>query len=243
MKQLIWAAPILVGLALPSAAADLNAPARTVVATPVAGASAFTWTGFYSGVDIGYGWGKSTYDVTSPPNGFHVPLDPKGVLGGIFAGYNYQLPGGMVVGAEADLNLSGVRSSGINGITASGATISSEQYGSHLQWEGSARARVGYAIDRLLPFVTGGLAFGGYRHTAHEVGFPSIDQAWSDTRFGWTLGAGLEYAITDRIAARLEYRYVDLGSHSYGLSSTGWYAHKVNLTDNEIRLGLSYKFN
>jgi outer membrane immunogenic protein len=104
---------------------------------------------------------RSPWDGAGSPAG--VPyisssLDPKGAFGGGYVGYNYQFSGGFVVGAEADINASAAKSDH-NAFPAGpfGPGFSGE---GDLKWFGSARLRVGYAFDRFLPFVTGGVAFG-----------------------------------------------------------------------------------
>jgi outer membrane immunogenic protein len=106
-----------------------------------------------------------------------------------------------------------------------------------LEWFGSARLRAGYAFDRFLPFVTGGVAIGRYSGTENGT----LEN--SENMVGWTAGAGLEYAVTDNLIARVEYRYSDYGRKSQPapFSFEGQQA-RLDLTTNDVRVGLSYKF-
>lgn len=183
----------------------------------------FSWTGFYAGVQGGYVWGDSTLSVGAST----VSLDPKGAFGGIHAGYNYQFDGSIVLGAEADVNLSAAKS---DSVAAFRGILKSD-----LKWFGSTRLRAGYAIDRFLPYLTGGLAFAGFDHDFIGGGGTI---SLSDTYFGWTAGAGLEYAFTDNLTGRVEYRYTDYGSQSYTLPGT----HQLDLKTSDVRVGISYKF-
>jgi outer membrane immunogenic protein len=160
--------------------------------------------------------------------------DPKGVIGGGFLGYNYQI-NQFVVGIEADwqaANLTGSASSALFG----GYTISTK-----VNDYGSLRGRLGYAMDRWLVFATGGWAWGkastSYANTGAAPFFTN-----TFTGNGWTAGGGVEYAITNNWLARIEYRYTDLGSHSYidVPSNSGETGNRVTI--NDVRLGVAYKF-
>ncbi|MER9841262.1 porin family protein [Mesorhizobium australicum] len=143
--------------------------------------------------------------------------------------------GNYVVGVEADINFADSKSDDNAFPAFPGAFASSD-----LQWFGSTRLRAGYAFDRFLPFVTGGVAFAKYSGATNFLGGSS---EISDTRVGWTLGAGLEYAVTDNLIGRVEYRYSDYsrGSvsppFSFPTQPVG-----LDLKTNDVRVGLSYKF-
>jgi len=216
-------------------AADLPSnPVEPVVAMP----ASFVWTGFYVGAEAGYAWGNSTYKVNINP--FTASLDPKGAFGGAFAGFNYQLPSNVVLGLEGDFNGGDISSSGVVGSNPAAPG----RFGAKEDWFGSARARLGYSLDRFMPYVTGGVAIADYKHDVVSAVRPGA--SWSDTYVGWTAGAGLEYAITDNIIARIEYRYSDYGKQSFPftpvLGAQGYYAHSVDLKTNDVRVGISYKF-
>lgn len=175
---------------------------------------AFSWTGFYAGGLVGYGWGEAETD-----NG---DADADGFLGGLFAGYNYQFHNGVVIGLEAD-GTYGDQSGSTGGI----ADTSVEN-----DWNGTFRGRLGYGIDRFMIYGTGGLAVG--KVEASEGGVSD-----SNTAVGWTAGAGIETAITENIIGRVEYRYTDLGSDGYSLGTT---SPDVDFSSHGVMVGLGVKF-
>ncbi|WP_395664412.1 outer membrane protein [Methylocella sp.] len=191
----------------------------------------FTWTGFYIGGQIGYAWGQDDINGWSPYYAFSgVSYSPSGVVGGAHVGYNYQI-NRFVLGLEGD-----VEGSGLSKNYAFGGVI----YGTSIPVQGGVRGRLGVSFDKALLYVTGGAAFAGVDTTY---------QSWSgytsqtSTRAGWTVGGGLEYAITPNWSARAEYRYADLGSFTNQVYAAGVGA-SVNHhpTTQTVRLGFSYRF-
>ena len=136
---------------------------------------------------------------------------------GGFVGYNYQA-GNIVAGAEADIGYSWVK--GDNG-----------PLNSELGVEGSLRARLGYVVtpDILLYATAGGAA----KNLEVSAGSASDD----NTMLGWTAGAGADIKITEQVFGRVEYRYTDFGSDSFGSTGTD-----VSDTDNRVLFGLGMKF-
>jgi outer membrane immunogenic protein len=231
MKKFLLAGAALAALTAGAQAADLAAP-RTPIAAAVV-APSFSWTGFYLGGQIGYGWlhGSSTFSNGAPT----LPVRSGGVFGGVHVGYNYQI-NNVVLGAEADIEYSGIRGTraDLAGLTSEGIFDS--------RWQGSVRARAGIAVDRALLYVTGGLALADFRLAGGPAGGPL--QGYSTTRAGWTVGAGVEYAFTPNWTARLEYRYADYGSVSADLGPL--YAgviQRTSLRTHAVRLGVSYLFS
>lgn len=216
-------------------AADLAAPATTY-AVPVA-ETPFTWAGAYFGAAVGYGWGSTSHEYIGGP-GDGAPSgnsDPDGVLGGVYAGYNFQWEG-LVVGVEGDIeaaDLSGSYSNA-NGITSTGSA--------DMTWDASIRARIGAAFGRSLLYATGGVAFAGYDFEGGPLPKPACC-GYSDTLTGWTVGGGWDFAITSRWITRVEYRYTDYGSTSGKLKPTfpGTKMRTENTTS-VVRLGVAYKF-
>ncbi|MGX8013284.1 outer membrane protein [Mesorhizobium sp. ORM8.1] len=230
MRALKFALLSSLAIASPALAADLSPqPIQPV---------AYDWSGIYVGAQAGYVWGNSTYDGAGSPAGppfISTSVDPKGAFGGAFVGYNYQFDGNYVVGVEADANFTNAKGDG--SFTGAPSTVFPS---SDLKWFGSARLRAGYAVDRFLPFVTAGLAIG---HYSGAFNFPGGSIENSDTMVGWTAGAGLEYAVTNNLIARVEYRYSDYGRKSQPapFNFPGQQA-RLDLTTNDVRVGLSYKF-
>ena len=224
MRKVVLAA---FGLAVASSAAwaaDLGAPSRRGGPPPPPAAiyqPAFTWSGFYVGVQAGYGWGDT--EATSDPFAQSFDYSTDGWLGGAHAGFNWQASS-FVIGVETDLELADLTGDGIGTLGSSHST--------EIEWLGSLRGRLGYAVDRTLFYATGGLAYG-------DVAISGPGYSYSDTRTGWTAGAGIEHAFAPNTTARIEYRYTDLGSGDF---SDGGVTDDSDVTFSAIRAGLSWKF-
>ena len=233
----------IAGMLLLCSGAALAADLPLAVKAPVTYAP-YSWTGLYIGAQAGYGWVDTDSNVvqTVPPSPYILRSSgsPDGAFGGGFIGYNYQLSNNVVVGIEADINGGNLKSS--DPVTINAPVIPVVTARSELEWFGSVRARLGYAFDRLLPYATAGYAFGSAK-TTYASPFPGDSISASDTLSGWTVGAGLEYAITDNILARIEYRYTDYGSSSSAVSNA-FAAGTLEqaFTSNDLRIGISYKF-
>lgn len=242
--RLLLAAAALALSASTAFAADLTyEPAP--VAAPV---EVFSWTGFYVGVHGGYGWGH-TQD-THNPNAFGQTL--TGGFGGAQIGYNYQFANNVVLGAEADVAYSGI------GKDWGGVNEFDPYYGEDkIDWFGTVRARVGYSADRFLPYLTGGLAWANVDHklgcdadrVAVTIGGcrTPFETSKSDTAWGYTIGAGVEYAITKNVTVKAEYLYTDLGKNDVTLVDVNYPTSSVNNREfdtsfNSVKLGLNYKF-
>jgi outer membrane immunogenic protein len=162
---------------------------ETIPQAPVAVdvASPFSWSGPYLGLHGGYGWGEVS-------DGAGGEDDFDGGRFGVFAGYNWQMANGFVVGVEGDVNYDWNENEYDLGGGATGEIDTG--------FSGSVRGRVGYAVDRALLYVAG-----GWTATNLSVDGGAVDD--DDTLHGWTLGAGVDYAFTDNMFGRLEYRYND----------------------------------
>jgi outer membrane immunogenic protein len=166
---------------------------------PVVEAPAFDWSGFYVGASIG----GQQVNVTSPdPVGFVQPSG-TGFTIGAFAGANKQI-NNFVLGVEGDIEYSTFSATASCANPAWTCTT-------NLNAQGSFRGRIGFAADRALLYVTGGLAvanFGGNTTLGPTV-FPD-----SSARIGWTAGAGIDFAFTDTVFGRAQYRYSNYGSRT-----------------------------
>lgn len=117
----------ILAAAVPASAADLSRPYGYAAAP-----APFSWTGFYVGANVGYGWGSTNFD------------SPDGFVGGFQGGYNYQFGNPFVLGIEGDFAFSGI----------DGGTFSAD-------YLSTIRARAGVAFDRFFLYGTGGIAFTG----------------------------------------------------------------------------------
>ncbi len=232
MKKLLLTAAFA-ALSVPALAADL--PRRSAAPQPVYAAPIFTWSGFYVGAQAGYVWGKDKYSVTLPAvDAFSV--SPAGVVGGLHAGYNWQT-GSIVLGVEGDIELANARDSLARTIDGAALVL-----GSRIGTQGSLRLRAGYAFDRTLLYVTGGIAGASIKESVIVSG-TGVKSTNSGTEYGYTIGAGVEYAITNNISARAEYRYTDFGKSSWtGTVDGSAVAASFKTTDHAVRVGVSYRF-
>lgn len=200
--------------------------------------AAFDWTGFYAGVHGGYGWGKSNGDYFTPAEN----PQPDGFFGGGQVGYNFEFSNKVVLGVEADAALADLSDeTGYNGTFIFPYSLG---YQSHVESFGTVRGRLGYAVDRLLPYVTGGFAWANTKlesQFTQAFPFPFESRGSDEQTFtGWTVGAGFEYAFASNVTAKIEYLYADLGSKDFHLGDAGPFP--VDLTMQTAKLGLNYKF-
>lgn len=227
-------------------AADLGQRVFKAPAPPPP-APVFNWTGCHIGADVGGGWvsdkDSETVSATGAASAFSpYPSNtarPVGVTAGGYLGCDYQFNGGMVVGVEGDADWANIRGNGANFI---GAGTPSDYYQSSINLEESARGRIGYAFDRSLYYVTGGAA---WAHITEQDNMPStgVSSVDSTTRLGWTVGGGIEYAFLDCLIGRVEYRYSDFGTFSYSPQVFAGFTENHRVTENAVRVGLSYKFD
>jgi len=225
-------------------AADLTyEPAPVVVAPEV-----FNWTGFYIGVHGGIGGGNIDsqfrfYEGEVAGDGYNYSDNAFGAFGGVQAGYNWQFNTNWVAGIETDFAASGIEAK----YEESGQPNNyySESLETKVDWFGTIRGRLGYAWDNVLFYGTGGAAYGkvkvsgSYNDGDFDYGFSN-----SDTNWGWTAGAGVEYGITKNITLKAEYLYVDLGnvSSDTGFVFDGDGEFKSDVAFHTLKAGLNYKF-
>lgn len=232
------AAGILLAIALGGSAeaADLSAPAP-LEAPP---APAFSWTGLYFGGHAGYAWG----DFASEPTDAYGGQKPDGWIGGGQAGFNYQFDNRLVLGIEADASFGSLKDDIAVALGDPQDGLFELGYATEIKSFGTVRARAGYAFNRFLPYATGGLGWAraemDFSNVISVAGVPVISNSASDkqTFTGWTLGVGLEYAVTDNITAKAEYLYTDLGSKDFDLGTP----ITADLTLQTVKFGLNYKF-
>ncbi|MDQ0394291.1 outer membrane protein [Labrys monachus] len=213
-------------LATPTAfAADL-APQPVEPAAPVE--LPFSWTGFYVGAHAGAVF--SDAKLSSPVTGVRQGFDSTGFIGGAHLGYNEQFDNNIVVGLEGDIDYSSLSKSQYLGDGAYGKFKN--------DWQGSVRARLGYAFDRFLPYLTAGVAFGDQKFSVYDPG-TGLGASSNKTAVGWTAGGGVEYAWDDHWSVRGEVRYTDFGKKNIDFAGTRL---KGRFNDTTTTLGISYKF-
>jgi outer membrane immunogenic protein len=230
-------------------------------AADMAPAPAYDWTGFYLGVNAGYGW-QPDYNVSvngtplievSQPNAvpYHVGSDNNGgFIGGAQAGYNWQ-SSALVLGIEADIQYSGMNGDGA-GCSVLGCDDVKTSISQELNWFGTVRPRIGFAADRALFYATGGLIYGGVEDKGNIDEFAGVGRQFkgdsSSTQVGWTAGGGIEYAFADNWTGKIEYLYYDLGdetvrgNQSNPADGVNYAKYDFENKGNIIRAGFNYKF-
>ncbi|WP_105984946.1 MULTISPECIES: outer membrane protein Omp31 [unclassified Brucella] len=221
--------------------------ADVVVSEPSAPTAApvdtFSWTGGYIGINAGYAGGKFKHPFSSFDKEDNeqvsgsLDVTAGGFVGGVQAGYNWQLDNGVVLGAETDF-----QGSSVTGSISAGASGLEGKAETKVEWFGTVRARLGYtATERLMVYGTGGLAYGKVKSAFNLGDDASALRTWSDkTKAGWTLGAGAEYAINNNWTLKSEYLYTDLGKRNLVDVDNSFLESKVNF--HTVRVGLNYKF-
>lgn len=231
MKKLFVGATVVaaLGFATSANAADLGAKAPIYTKAPIA-AAAFNWQRCYVGGQIGYGWGQSNFAAGSTVN-------TSGVVGGIQGGCNWLVAPSVLVGIEGDFLWSGMTGGAVfldpQNTQVVGATANMT---SSNRWDGDLAVRLGMPIDKALLYVKGGAAVARFDYKWD--GF--VPWTANQTRFGWIVGAGVEYAVTHNWTAKLEYNYLDFGTATLTTSSG------ATITPNEkkhlVKVGVNYLF-
>ncbi|MCZ8316454.1 MAG: porin family protein [Phreatobacter sp.] len=211
MKKLLLATTAIVAFAAGAQAADLGSRRAPVAAAVMA--PAFSWTGFYVGAFAGYGW--SNFNFGGTPGSANGPL-----IGGTL-GYNYQI-NQFVLGVEADLAFA----------AATGRLAAAPAVSHSTNMLGSLRARAGFAVDRALLYVTGGLAVQGAALAAN------LGPLEKYTRAGYTLGAGVEYAFTPNWTAKIEYGYYNFGTRAATVNFP-----TLRSDVHTVKIGVNYLFS
>ncbi|MBB4197608.1 hypothetical protein CCR94_13250 [Rhodoblastus sphagnicola] len=219
MRNILLSTVALVALTGSALAADL--PSRKAAPAYIAPVSAFSWTGFYVGIEGGADFINNSVRDTTGAKADNNPT--AGLIGGV-VGYNYEFPNKFVLGLEGNAGgVLGAKQTKNN----SGVPFYNDR-----SYYADVRGRVGYAfIDRALLYVAGGVAFGDVK--TGWTGGPS----YTDDRVGYTVGAGVDYAFTSNLIGRVEYRYTDLGR-----AWTGNVGLRTQTDSNAVLVGLLYKF-
>lgn len=281
MKRLLLATTALTSTVV--AVGSASAADMALKAPPPAAATIANWAGFYVGLNAGGAWGKADPNTNAScaaaPGfglGYWVPLGCGNVplvdaagsgsasksafIGGGQVGYNLQ-NNNFVYGIEADFDSFNIKAThqATGAYTTGGSfTVTSS---ANTNWLLTARGRVGWTFDNVLAYATGGLAVTDLRSSnsfADSLTFipgPGVG-SWSasTTKYGWTVGGGLEWALTRNWSAKVEYLYVNFGrvtasglvtSAAPGAGGVGYGSAintSVDLTASIARAGINYRF-
>ena len=227
MIRTLFAGAGLVALALAGAAQAADLPSRRAPQSDYYAPPVFTWTGFYLGLNAGYGWGSFT-------NGSEQLFGkPSGFVGGITGVFNYQAAPNIVIGLEGDWDLTSINNTNQMPFFAFSGQGS-------LNSIATIRPRIGYAAGRALVFVTGGLAMGSVSTSVNDWRAVPFFGSSSSFQAGFAVGAGLEYAFTDHISAKAEYLFTSLGAKEVFVWSPDW--QRVGINTSTLRTGINYRF-
>jgi outer membrane immunogenic protein len=210
-------------------------------------AERFSWSGPYAGVDVGFGRSANssvdcTYLGRSPCEGGTPTLAPRGVLGGVEFGYNWQVSN-WVFGVATDISASAMVDQA-QFPAADPGKFPGAELSSRYDWLGTVRGRGGFAIDNALFYGTGGFAYARVAQQYRDTGGIVVDA--SGWRGGWTVGAGAEWALDRHWSFKVEYLYVNLQNttldvtYSFLGGSNSSFAFKNDF--NIARVGLNYRF-
>jgi outer membrane immunogenic protein len=227
MKKLLLgsAAFLLLGAGVASATdMPIKAPVYKVAAP-------FSWEGLYVGVHAGYGWGDYKFVDDLTAGGQTATLHPGGWLGGFQIGYNGYLAPNWVLGSEIDFSAADIKANGITSPSAFPVTAK-------IDFLGTSRLRLGYAMDRTLLYATGGMAWAHVKANESSAGVLLV--APDTYHVGWTIGGGLEYAFDRRWSVKVEYLYADLGKYN-NIAGVN-IIRSGDLTLSTVKAGLNYRF-
>jgi outer membrane immunogenic protein len=227
-------------------------------------AAVYSWTGFYVGLNAGYGLAEDPFSQTAAALGAPVEsssinsrVTPNGAIAGGQIGYNYQ-SGHVVYGVEGDFQWSGQRDTagcGVECLSGAGFAATLGSATQSIKWFGTARGRLGWADNGWLLYITGGGAWAGidattaFSESGGGLAFAESNTT-SLTRAGWVLGGGTEVRISGPWSAKFEYLYMDLGGISdtltigaAGFGAVGTLTTNSEIHDHIVRVGVNYKLN
>lgn len=252
LRQILLGTAVALSPSL-SLAADLP---RRAAPAPVFASAPFSWTGAYVGLNAGFGallsatphvYSSGSGSGSGASTGGSSKNFARGVFGGAQVGYNQQV-GSLVLGVEADIGASSAKSrtlteSAFSSGSSSGASSTSTY--NKVSALGTLRGRIGFAADKALFYVTGGLAFGRVQNSISidNSGDFSTDYSFSQNKwkYGWAAGAGAEYALNNNWSIKAEAIYFDLGKTKFSFDG-GKFAGKVKNTGLVARAGVNYRF-
>ncbi len=229
---LAFAAGIVASVCCAQAADLPPAPPAPAPTAPIVYApQTYNWSGIYVGAHIGGGYSNSWWSdpITGAGNN---NFNDWGFLGGAQVGANAQF-NRLVVGLEGDFSWTSLKDSGTDSI--------GEALNTNVQWTSTVTGRIGAAFDRLLVYGKGGLALAQDQSSLTDLGGNTATDSF--LRTGWTVGAGLEYALDDNWSAKIEYDYLGFGPHSMNFTTPlESVSSNAGLNVQEIKAGLNFRF-
>lgn len=200
-------------------------------------APAFSWTGLYVGANVGYGWSRQEW-VDPLDHSDDVSYSGRGFMGGGQLGYNLQ-SGPWVWGVEVDASRTGIKGRGVPLAEPEPTTLKTEA-----DWIVTLTGRLGYSHDQWLYYVRGGAAWARLHQSLTELDISgaTLSTDLRDTRTGWIIGGGVEYALRDNWSARLSYDYLDFGTKAVTLLPLANDPANVDVSMHQVKFSLNYRF-
>jgi outer membrane immunogenic protein len=246
---------------LAGAASAADIPRPVTKAPALVQAPAYSWTGCYAGLNAGASWTRLDQNlaVPDPVNAnFALGGQDTGFTGGGQVGCNWQYVPNWVFGLEGDFNYLSAKRTGRFAFSEGSEDVAGSME-TKLRWLATVRGRFGHTWGHTMLFATGGLAFGDVKSSVNAVSLSSANAVLtgtfagsvSQTRVGWSAGAGVEHAFGNQWSAKLEYLYFDLGSFNYlvnltsgspDFAPTTW-STNGKIDGHIVRLGLNYRFS
>jgi outer membrane immunogenic protein len=240
----------------PAHAADLGRPVYKAPPPVVPPVPFFSWTGCYIGGHIGGGWGRKDF-TDSPDELFFEPaesvhVDTSGFLGGGQVGCDWQLTPNWVIGIEGAAAWADLKGDA----SVSPDQFLTETFHAKTDFLASVTGRIGWAWDRWLLYAKGGVAwdrdkydidfaFSGEVACIIDKPCPEPPLAASETRTGWTVGGGVEWAFWNNWSAKLEYNFYDFGTHRVDFVDTLGQTFPIDVDQriHTVKFGINYRFN
>jgi len=232
-KLMLGLSGLLVSLAGPAFSADLPVKAPQLRPQP-----AFSWTGCYAGGHAGGLWSSKSWTLAAPDPvvalGSH---EPDSWTAGFQAGCDYQFDRFVlgIQGAYGWTDATGSHLDVIDGTTDR----------TRLRAIASVTGRLGYALDRWLPYMKGGVAWADDRYDRVDIGTTVIDGLAKETRSGWTAGVGAEYAFTNYLSGFVEYNHYDFGTRTLTfLDLAGAFDDNITIRQrvDTVKVGLNFRW-
>ena len=225
--------------------------ALTLVAVPLSAAdqakaadveqsASVDWSGPYIGVDAGY-LSSDLHWQNIEVNDHLFPYEPRGFLGSVHAGYNHQFESNIVLGVETSLKFGDLAGEETHSVLF-GAVDPGWRGTGGIEWAADLRAKLGFSLGNLMPYVTGGVAASRVNYDIELLGITAYDN--SKTLTGWTAGGGVEWAINESLSVRAQYLFADYEPFSEDPDTPGGglAAYKLDMKTHEATVGLSLRF-
>jgi outer membrane immunogenic protein len=247
--SMLMATSSLVAFAVEAHAADIPSPMATKA--PVVAPMRPAWTGCYLGGHGGWGWGrKDVADGVLVPGfeifqGFDDHID--GFLGGVQGGCNYQFAPNWLVGVEGDWSWSDIKGDFSRDPFFSGKGSNTGTFSVRTTWVATLAGRVGYTWERWMLYGKAGAAWAHDNYNLIGQEAQPFSANGSETRGGWVVGAGVEYAFWNNWSAKLEYDFMDFGNRSVGLTNifrgdSSSVSIDVDQRIQVLKFGINYRF-